>query len=251
MGCGSSKPRPRNDGIPLHTNISGPVTPPGAVPAPVRDERGLWVVYDQADLSSQNISRALGFVAQYLRERNEDLVIIAVGGAVNTVLLKTRNVTHDVDFFGATLDGRRLRMLREAGQFAIERSSVQLSQDWLNNATARMPGVVENIDHLIQAAVEQNDVLFSERGLKVLAAPWRYAFVKKVSRLTQGTGRTYDAADAVAYIHQHILRHGNMPVPIGEVRAWGNQYRALVPDIVLHQINTLYGETYRGNAIAF
>ncbi|OAA54609.1 hypothetical protein SPI_08855 [Niveomyces insectorum RCEF 264] len=259
MGCGSSKPhrQPQRHGgharpVQLQNlNISGPVTPPGSVPALVRGDNGLWVAYEQRDLTRQNIVKALSYAAQYLHNHGENIVIVAVGGVVNTVLLKSRNATHDVDFFSASLGGRRLQLLRDAGLYAVERSSVRLSEDWLNNATARMPGVVENIDHLIQSATRQNDVIFQAPGLTVFAAPWGYAFVKKISRITQGTGRSYDAADAVSYLHQHIRHNGNKAVTIQQIRAWGNQYRALVPDLVLRQINDLYTQTYGQHGIQF
>ncbi|RNJ55067.1 hypothetical protein D7B24_009012 [Verticillium nonalfalfae] len=111
---------------------------------------------------------------------------------------------------------------------AVERSSVPLSVDWLNNATARMPGVVENIDSLVEAAVAQDPVAFRQPGLKVVAAPWAYAFIKKVSRITQGTGRQYDASDAVAYLHQFIATSNRgRPVKLPTVQGWGQRYKAL------------------------
>ncbi|EEY19832.1 conserved hypothetical protein [Verticillium alfalfae VaMs.102] len=194
--------RRQHQNIPLQpVAISGPVTPPGQVPAPERDAHGLWVNYAPHDLTRQNLMAALGHVARYLHQHGEDVTLVTVGGAVNTVLLQSRTTTHDVDFFCRVLQQPRLGILRQAGQYAVERSSVPLSADWLNNATARMPGVVENIDSLVEAAVAQDAVLFRQPGLKVVAAPWEYAFIKKVSRITQGTGRQYDASNAVAYLH--------------------------------------------------
>lgn len=232
-------------------NISGPVTPPGAVPAPVRDEQGLWVKHAQEDLDRQMILKALAYAAEYLASRGQDILLVAVGGAVNTVLLQSRNSTHDVDFFSAQLAGQTLHLVREAGLYAIERSSARLGEDWLNNATARMHGVVGSIDELLQIAVQQNDVVFQAPGLTVLAAPWNYAFTKKISRITQGTGRDYDAADAVAYLHQYIVRHGGQPVPVPTVREWGTRYRSLVPDQILHEIDHAYYETYGRHGLLF
>lgn len=233
-------------GIPLQpVAISGPVTPPGQVPAPERDEQGLWVQYASHDLTRQNLMAALGYVAQYLHERGENIVLVTVGGAVNAVLLQTRPTTHDVDFFCRPLTQPRLGILRDAGHYAVERSSAPLSADWLNNATARMPGVVENIDGLVQAASAQNAVLFERPGLKVIAAPWNYAFIKKVSRITQGTGRTYDDSDAVAYLHQFITTSNrDNPVRFEDTQAWGKAYKALCPVEVLQQINELYRRTH-------
>lgn len=239
-------PRPHRGqpAVPLQA-ISGPVTPPGQVPAPERDERGLWVQHEQHELTRQNLIKALDYVAQYLHQRGENVTLVAVGGAVNTILLQSRATTHDVDFFCRLLQNPRLETLRSAGRYAVERSSVTLSADWLNNATARMPGVVENIDYLVRAAVDQNAILFDRPGLKVVAAPWNYAFIKKVSRITQGTGRAYDASDAVAYLHQYI-RTSNQDEPVSLERAqeWGRRYKALCPAQILEQINELYRRTY-------
>lgn len=226
-------PRPRRQrqrqgggqqGVELQNRtISGPVTPPGQVPAPQRDERGIWLKYPQYELSRQNILKALSYAAQYINERGQNVTVVAVGGAVNTVFLQTRNTTHDVDFFCPLLAEPTLGIVREAGQYAIERSSVPLAPDWLNNATARMPGVVEHVDALQTEANAQRDVLFSKPGLTVVAAPWNYAFIKKVSRITQGTRRHYDASDAVAYLHQYITKvHSNKPVPLAKMSGGSN-----------------------------
>lgn len=147
-------------------DIGAPSTPPGQVPAPERDERGLWVKHTQHEVTAENLQSALSHAAAYLHERGQDTTLVAVGGAVNTMVLQSRRTTHDVDFFTQLLDQSHLVALRDAARYAA---------DWLNNATARMPGVVENIDALVQAAVRQDVVVFERPGLRVLAAPWGYA----------------------------------------------------------------------------
>ncbi|CRK19281.1 hypothetical protein BN1723_013486 [Verticillium longisporum] len=133
------------------------------------------------------------------------------------------------------------------GQFYFH---FQQRADWLNKATARMPGVVEHIDSLVEAAVAQDAVLFRQPGLKVVAAPWEYAFIKKVSRITQGTGRQYDASDAVAYLHQFIATSNRgRPVKLPTVQDWGQRYKALCPVEILQQINDLYHRTYGTDGI--
>jgi hypothetical protein len=220
------------------------VTPPGQVPAPERDERGLWRKYSQHELSRQNIVKALSYAAQYIHERGQNATVVAVGGAVNTVYLQTRNTTHDVDFFCPLLTQPTLGIVREAGRYAVERSSVPLAVDWLNNATARMPGVVE--------AIAQNDVLVSYPGLTVVAAPWNYAFIKKVSRISQGTARPYDSSDAATYLHEYITKvHSNKPVPLAKIQTWGVKYKALSPVEILKQIDELYRQTYGVGGILF
>lgn len=248
------RPRRRNGRADVrlqNLNITGPVTPPGSVPALERDDHGMWRQYEQRELSRQNILRALAYAAEYLHDHGESVTLVAVGGAVNTVLLQSRNTTHDVDFFSLPLSGNGLRNLREAGHYAIERSSVPLSEDWLNNATARMPGVVEHVQELTQAALAQNDIVFEGPGLKVLAAPWLYAFVKKVSRITQGTGRVYDASDAVGYLYQYNSRRGHTAVRVEVIREHASHYRALAPDEILRQVDASYQQTHGHPGIAW
>ncbi|KAK2594817.1 hypothetical protein QQS21_007445 [Conoideocrella luteorostrata] len=243
----------RHQDVPLQRiNITGPVTPPGQVPAPERDERGLWREFAQHEVTSQVLLTALDNAAQFLHHHGENLVLVAVGGAVNTIFLKTRKTTHDVDFFCPLLSEPHLSNLRHAGRVAVERSPAPLSQDWLNNATARMPGVVENINSLVRDATTQNAVIFCAPGLKVVAAPWNYSFIKKVSRITQGTGRPYDASDAVAYLYQFITRKNtNKPVTFQTIQQWGRQYKALCPIEVLQEINDIFQQTYGFEGIVF
>ena len=144
----------------------------------------------------------------------------------------------------------KMDILRSAGRYAGERSSAPLSMDWLNNATARMPGVVENVDHLVREAISQNAKLFDRPGLKVVAAPWNYSFIKKVSRITQGTGRSYDASHAAAYLRQYVkTSNRNKPVPLERVQERGRRYKSLCPIEVLREINALYRRTYGADGI--
>ena len=165
---------------------------------------------------------------------------------------QSRATTHDVDFFCRQLSQPHLGNLRDAGQYAVGRSSAPLSYNWLNNETARMPGVVENIDSLVEAAIAQNAVLCNQPGLRVVAALWNYAFIKKVSRITQGTGRSCDTYDAVAYLHQYITTtNRNQPVTFNRIQDWGRRYKALCPVEIIRQIAELYHRTYGRDGIAF
>ncbi|KAG8417595.1 hypothetical protein J3458_005089 [Metarhizium acridum] len=115
-----------------------------------------------------------------------------------------------------------------------------------------MPGVVENIDSLVEDSITQNCVVFRAPGLKVVAAPWNYSFVKKVSRITQGTGRPYDASDAVAYLYQFITtRNSDRPVAFQTIQQWGHWHKALCPVEVLLDINDLFRRTYARDGITF
>lgn len=170
------------------------------IPVRSRDEQGVPILSQEHDLSRQNIIRALGYVAEYLHQKGKNLVLVSVGGAVNTVFLQSRSSTHDVDFFSSPLSGSEISLLGEAVRYAEERSSIPLGERWLNNETGTIGGTVEHIADLVKTAMRQNDTIFQQRGLTVLCAPWHYAFVAKIGRITYGTGRSYDMQDAP--IHQ-------------------------------------------------
>ncbi|KAF3344931.1 hypothetical protein VD0002_g7524 [Verticillium dahliae] len=96
-----------------------------------------------------------------------------------------------------------------------------------------MPGVVEHIDSLVEAAVAQDAVLFRQPGLKVVAAPWDTT-----------------PSDAVAYLHQFIATSNRgRPVKLPTVQDWGQRYKALCPVEILQQINDLYHRTYGTDGI--
>jgi hypothetical protein len=211
--------------------------------------KGAPIRYRQHDLTTQTLLEALSYSAQYLDNHNYHAVIITVGGAVNTLLLNSRATTHDVDFFGGHLSPEELDLVRRAGQYAVDRSSAPLSDDWLNNATERIPGVMENVSRLFRAAEEQDKVVFDAPGLTALAAPWNYAFVKKVNRIAEGKGRPYDMHDALSYLHEYICCHRGHPVHVMQIRRWGIVYLADVPDDVLEEVDQKHVEAYRRHGI--
>lgn len=251
MGCSSSKHQDQSSAArpPRPVDISGPVEPPGMFPRPRTDASGVPLATVSQNLSKQTIEQALGLVAHYLHSRGKNLLLIAVGGAVNTCLLRTRQATHDVDVFNPGFSGSELSLLRSAIRYADEQSPVPLGDKWLNNETATIGGTSHNIPQLIELARNQRDVVFQASGLTVLAAPWHYAFVAKVGRITYGTGRSYDAADAVAYLHQHIQRHGGHPVRASDIRKWGQQFRRVTPNEILEQVDNLYHQTHGRHGI--
>ena len=135
-------------------------------------------------------------MASYLYGQNADITIVTVGGAVNTIHLRTREVTHDVDFFGAN---EQSRLLEDASKYAQQQSRIQLGANWLNNATTLFISRPLQTQ-LVQDAILQDVVLFRERGLTVLAAPWSYALCGKTDRMSKTDAqRPYDCRDAVAF----------------------------------------------------
>ena len=84
------------------------------------------------------IEEGLKVVADHLHSKGLNVSIVTVGGAVNTVLLKTRASTGDVDFFYRTKDSKSeeskvIHEVVEGGKQAEQK--LGLGQQWLNNHT--------------------------------------------------------------------------------------------------------------------
>ncbi|WEW61202.1 hypothetical protein PRK78_006692 [Emydomyces testavorans] len=222
------------------------------VPAPERDEEGRPVRHKEYDLNRNNLNKALHYVAEFLHGKSQNVTIIAVGGAVNTIFLRTRNVTHDVDFFNGHIshDAALADLLRQAATNAAARSSVPLGGNWLNNSTVLFMSEALQIE-LTDAAVAQDEVIFQEPGLRVLAAPWGYAICAKLERMGKSNRREYDLKDAAIYLRRHILKHDNRPVSAAEIEEWGRHYKIQCSRAAIQELANEYHETYNAVGVTF
>lgn len=86
-------------------------------------------------MSADIIRKGLNSVAASLHSKGQNISIIAVGGAVNTLLLHTRESTGDVDFFYWTKTKNEdvTKIIVAANSAA---SKLKLGDQWLNNHTA-------------------------------------------------------------------------------------------------------------------
>jgi hypothetical protein len=86
-------------------------------------------------MSAETIRQGLTAVAATLNSKKQKISIIAVGGAVNTLLLHTRESTGDVDFFYRTKtkheDVTKVIVAADAAA-----TKLKLGDQWLNNHTA-------------------------------------------------------------------------------------------------------------------
>ena len=167
---------------------------------------------------------------------------------MNTLLLQNWHSTHDVDFFGMKLNNDQRILLNEAAQYAERQSQTPLGGEWFNNQTMLwLPPSVHR--KVTQEALDQNEVVFHRRGLKVVAAPWNYALCGKMNRLVRpGQARSYDVTDAASYLHYHILKHGG-PVSAARVKRWCQAYQKDTSNDVLRVVNKEYRRLYRGEGI--
>ena len=254
MGCGSSKAGigspPQRQSVPL-TAISAPQGALQLIPRPERDYYGRPVSHEEFQIDRDSLISGLGHVATYLRSKNVNVRLVAVGGAVNTIFLRTREATHDVDFFSASGIANPSQLgniLVDASRYAQDQSSTPLGGNWLNNSTVLlMPQRVQL--EITELAIKQNVAIFDRPGLKVLAAPWSYAFCGKTDRLCEAERRAYDCQDAVAYLREYIRSHGGQPVKVDAIFRWASHFSKNVTLEVLREIDLLYQETHGHHGI--
>ncbi|EAU88698.1 hypothetical protein CC1G_01071 [Coprinopsis cinerea okayama7 len=182
----------------------------------------------EVQMSADQIRAGLNNVASALNAKKRNITIIAVGGAVNTLLLRTRASTGDVDFFYRTKTKHEdVSQVIVAANTAA--SSLKLGDHWLNNHTAVF--IEEGtIQQLYDEAVQQNDVVFQAAGLTVYAAPWRYALGTKLDRLSKTGARPYDMSDAVGYLVQLIQKRKGAAVKKSEIKKWAQDFKFTVPN---------------------
>ncbi|KAJ5355837.1 hypothetical protein N7517_010446 [Penicillium concentricum] len=150
----------------------------------------------RAIVSRDQLLLAFQYMADYLYGQGVNLTIYVAGGAVNTIYLRSRHSTGDVDFFGSN---EQSRQLKDASKYAQRHSESQFRANWFNNSMSLFLGRAMEQD-LIGASHHQNAILFGKSGLTVYGVPWEYALCGKTDRLTKPNKRPYDTADAVAYL---------------------------------------------------
>lgn len=84
-----------------------------------------------------------------------------------------------------------------------------------------------------------------------MAAPWRYAIATKLRRLSSIV-TAKDVGDAVEFLHQHILRHGENPVHFTEIQAWFKEFKFNEQFLAAaRKVNEAYLEKYGKDGIVF
>ncbi|KAH9897919.1 hypothetical protein C8Q73DRAFT_788146 [Cubamyces lactineus] len=202
----------------------------------------------EKDLSSAEISDLLKLVANKLVSQGKNLTIVAVGGAVNTVLLHSRPATGDVDFFYNTkTQNPDVTAITQAAQ-AVAKDK-KLGDAWLNNHTAVFLHE-DTINALYEEARRQNRPLFTASGLTVLAAPWRYAITTKIDRLMKAGAKSYDLDDAITYLHEIVSAPGGRPVPKASLATWATEFKCTPPDAnMIQRIADGYQAKYKSKGI--
>lgn len=217
------------------------------VPTPQHDETGRPIIPQSFEISRDQLLQAFQYMSDYLNHKGTALTIYVTGGAVNTVYLRSRHTTGDVDFFGTN---EQSRLLKDASKFAQKHSQAQLGANWLNNSMSLF--LSRDLEQeLILASRQQGAVLFSKPGLTVYAVPWEFALCGKLDRLTKPTKRPYDTADAVAYLRQCVdANHGNA-IQAEQIEAWGRKFNSTISVDVLREIDSVYKGQHGSRGILF
>lgn len=272
MGCNQSNPSPpskrkrgkqsatvQGNELPLR-----PVrkwTPPGPnatlstqtqqaylIPPPQLNQHDIEIHGAQPQLNRDQLNAALSGVAHYLAHHGANITIVTVGGAVNAILLRSRNSTEDVDFFTARLSNAEMNLLNNAiAHVCNSMPPGAIGREWLNNRIINLLNAPGLRERLFQMAVEQNQIVFQQPGLTVLAAPWKFMFAAKIDRMTTSTWRKYDATDAAHFLHQYIRAHDGRRVTLELMDQWAKEFGRPKPSRrVIQEVNTVYRDLHKG-----
>lgn len=85
------------------------------------------------------------------------------------------------------------------------------------------------LNDLYDRAIQQNEKVFSAKGLTVYAAPWDYAMMTKLDRAAKPGSKSYDMTDAVDYLGCLIRSRGGRAVKRSELMAWATRYKLRAP----------------------
>lgn len=106
-------------------HVSGPTGaggPPRQVPTQLRDSvTKAPLPYESRNMSAAILPRCPERVATFLGSRDKQFTIITVGGAVNTLYLRSLEFTQDIDFFNAELNRSDLSLISEAGRVTLKK----------------------------------------------------------------------------------------------------------------------------------
>lgn len=146
------------------------------IPPPYRDAQGQPIRHNSAELDRNTILSAMGDMPAYLAPKQVSARVVTVGGAVNTVLLRSRDTTNDVDFFSEDGTAQVNLLIHEAARDVNRKRGKALGAAWFNNSTQLYMGR-ERALRLTMAAIDQNEIVYNGLnsrgyGLQVYAAPW-------------------------------------------------------------------------------
>lgn len=208
---------------------------PLSIPQDTTKRDGNPILRNPKPMNEKTLRLALNYMSDYIQERGRHITTITVGGAIDTLLLKSRRTTDEVEIFGSDLEPEELLLLRQGASFAVQQLDAttpdKLSNEWFNNYVF---GSLDPALHhrLTNEAIMQNEVVFegqgAEPGLKLIAAPWSFSLYHAIDRFAKRDRREAkqksDLSTATKYLRQLLARRGYAPVPRNMMRAWAMDY---------------------------
>ncbi|SMR49075.1 unnamed protein product [Zymoseptoria tritici ST99CH_1E4] len=249
------KVQPRVDIEPPPMQIGSPSDLILQVPRPRLDANGVPIQATDHEIDRETMRIALTYMSDYLASKGQTLTVIAVGGAVNILLLGSRLSTHDLDFMGTHLNNDQRVAIDEAAHFAERQCSKPLGSQWFNNETQMWlsPPVHRQIT---EQALQQNEIVFEKHGLRIVAAPWIYALASKTHRLARdrraeqmARARPYDVTDAATYLRKYVQQNGGQAQSPASVQARCVEFGFRVDDVDLQTVNAEYRRLYRADGL--
>lgn len=205
----------------------------------------------QPRIDMQATRRTLELMGRHLAAKGEALTLIAVGGLTFTALLRDSRTPHDSEFLDARLDAPRRRLLLQAATVAQCQCTSPLGAYRFSDKNTLSPPA--EIHRLVTTnAIVQNKVLFQNRGLKILALPWDYAFCTEMERMLNST--TVDSrvssrpvnhrARAAWYLHLYVQSHDGQPLRRRMIEGWPRSYNIQASQTVISEILEEYNRHY-------
>ena len=98
----------------------------------------------------------------------------------------------------------------------------------------------------------QNETVFREPGLKVLAAPWMYAIATKMERLGDPRkSKEYDVDDVTTYLHRYISRHNGQPILYSFLSERAAHYRTRINEGDWRRVGADYHRRFNTAGVVF
>ncbi|KAG2097050.1 uncharacterized protein F5147DRAFT_816968, partial [Suillus discolor] len=188
-------------------------------------------------LTAEDIKRGLGLTAKHLKSKKKQITVVAVGGAINMILLRAYSFNDLLMMMQLTIS---YKLPCFYGGCRVDAENIALGEGWTNNHTALFiaPNTKTN---LYNEAISDGVVIFDEPGLQVLAAPWMYCLVAKLEKAEKkGNAKSYDMSDASQYLIQESKRRG-AKIKVADIEAKAIAYGAKIQEAQIKELKALCG----------
>ncbi len=207
---------------------------------------------DSFALQRDTVQNALHLMASYLAAKGQNITIITVGGAISSLLLKDQLRRENLDYIVPNVSEEQRGILAAAARHGRAYCIRPMLGAWFSNRgddTLKLPFSIHR--QVVLKSLTQNEIIFQERGLKIIAAPWDYAFTATLGRLASHRfiSRPHDLSDAIAYLRRYIQVRGDEPLTMGEVDFCARSYGIFGVETMASFVATRYFARYGHDGI--